>query len=178
MIVKIGTISAGYGVVSKIHPNGHTGIDYAVPLHTPLHAPYDGIVTAVRDYGNHSLGKAVFVQKEDGTLYVLGHLSDIKVKIGQKIQHGDLLGLSGSTGRSTGPHLHYGEFGTNGMPIDPGYVPFDSFQPVGLFERWTTEAMVSGIETFVDIVIMFLPEIVTIGFILLGFKLMLSPLWK
>jgi murein DD-endopeptidase MepM/ murein hydrolase activator NlpD len=128
MIIKIGTVSAGYGVISNVHPTGHTGIDYAVPLFTKLYAPYAGIVSSVRDYGDSSLGKSVFVTKADGTQYVLGHCSFIKVKVGQIINHGDLLALSGSTGRSTGPHVHYGEFLANGMPVDPGNITFAAFQ--------------------------------------------------
>ena len=193
------TISAGYGVVSKIHPTGHTGIDYAVPLGTPLHAPYDGIVTAVRDYGSSSLGKSVFVQKADGTLYTLGHLSDIKVKIGQKVAHGDLLAFSGSTGRSTGPHLHYGEFTSTGQPIDPGDLPFDAFTPYPgwtqhfrplleanerFFQNWFSdqpqnyEAFPIIVEKFVDLFIFLLPELIAIGMIYYGFKIMLAPLFK
>jgi murein DD-endopeptidase MepM/ murein hydrolase activator NlpD len=123
-----GTITSGFGSLDEVHTSPHTGIDFAVPEGTELEAPLDGVVSMVKDYGDASLGKAVFVKMEDGQQYVLGHLSEIKVEIGDRLQAGDLIGLSGNTGLSTGPHLHFGVYDTNGLPTDPGNVMFEAFQ--------------------------------------------------
>lgn len=122
-----GDITAGYHSIDSAHATPHTGIDFAVPTGTEIHAPLDGVVSAVRDYGHTNLGKSVFVQTPDGQQYAVGHLSEIDVTKGQEIHHGDLLGLSGNTGHSTGPHLHFGVYDTQGHPIDPGNVTFDAF---------------------------------------------------
>lgn len=123
----IGTVTSEYGAMESFRTAPHTGIDYACPEGTELHAPVDGIVSAVKDYGDVGLGKAVFVKMEDGQQYVLGHLSEIKVEVGDVVKTGDLLALSGNTGNSTGPHLHFGAFDVNGNPIDPGNIPWDVF---------------------------------------------------
>lgn len=125
--INFGKITAGYGSVDSVHQTPHTGIDFCVPQGTPLHAPVDGIISRIADYGNANLGKAVFVKTKDGSQYVLGHLSDIKVQVGQRIHHGDLLAMSGSSGRSTGPHLHFGVYDPSGLPVDPGKIDFSAF---------------------------------------------------
>lgn len=130
-IVNFGKITAGYGEINSIHKTPHTGIDFNAPANTPLHAPIDGIVSRVADYGDASLGKAVFIQMKDGSQYVLGHLSEIKVKVGQHVHHGDLIALSGSSGRSTAPHLHFGMFDPSGTPVNPGNIDFSAFTTGG-----------------------------------------------
>jgi hypothetical protein len=127
ILIKIGTVSAGYGVISNVHKTPHTGIDFAVPMGTPINAPLDGVVSRIADYGNSSLGKAIFVNTHGGKQYVIGHLSEIKVKAGQLVHQGDLLALSGSSGNSTGPHLHFGMFNALGQPMSPGNISFDAF---------------------------------------------------
>ncbi|QKE56551.1 peptidoglycan metallopeptidase [Bacillus phage YungSlug] len=126
----VGTITSKFGSMESFRTHSHTGIDYACPDGTPLYAPYDGVVTSVRDYGGESLGKAVFVKMEDGKQYTLGHLSNVDVKVGDKVSHGDLLAHSGNTGHSTGSHLHFGMFDSKGQTIDPGNIDFNSFQPI------------------------------------------------
>lgn len=117
--VPIGYITAPYGDVNSVHLEPHKGIDLYCPIGTELHAPLDGIVNRVVDYGNSSLGKAIFVKLNDGRQFVFGHLSEFKVHAGQVIHKGDLLGISGSTGRSTGGHLHFGAFDKYGHFINP-----------------------------------------------------------
>lgn len=174
MIVNIGTISAGYGVISTVHPTGHTGIDFAVPMKTAIYAPCDGIVSSIRDYGNSSLGKAVFIQKADGTQYVLGHLSKIKVKVGQVIHYGDLLCYSGNSGRSTGPHVHYGEFLANGVPIDPGNITFTAFQHHPITD-WMANVAIGWI---VDVITSIIsnPQFLTLAIVLFSLWFMVSSL--
>ncbi len=95
----------------------HTGIDLTAHTGTPVYATGDGIVVradaAARGYGNH-----IRISHGFGYMTMYAHLSKILVKPGQKVKRGELIGLVGSTGRSTGPHLHY-EVRINGKPVNP-----------------------------------------------------------
>lgn len=99
----------------------HTGIDLAMPVGTPIRAFCDGTVDKVTDYGRQNLGRGVIVRTHDGTRYIYGHLDRVEVREGQAVHPGDELGLSGNTGNSTGPHLHFGET-VNGRYVDPSDV--------------------------------------------------------
>jgi hypothetical protein len=111
-------ITSRYGDVDKLHPNGHTGIDFSLNEGTPLRSVFDGVVQKVVDYGSENIGKGVLVQFSDGTTGIYGHMSRIMVKEGQRVTEGQTLGLSGNSGFSTGPHLHFG-LKENGHFIDP-----------------------------------------------------------
>lgn len=114
----LGTITAPYHSIDKVHITPHTGIDYAIPTGTEIHAPLEGIVSRIVD--NHpKLGKVVFIQLDNGYQYLVGHLSQINVHINETIKIGDTIGLSGSTGASTAPHLHFGAINQLGQFIDP-----------------------------------------------------------
>lgn len=94
----------------------HQGQDITVPSGTPIYAPADGIVKRayyVGGFGNH-----IKLDHGDGYTSLFAHLSKIKVKYGQKVKRGDIIGLSGNTGRSTAPHLHY-EIHYYGSPQNP-----------------------------------------------------------
>lgn len=112
-------ITAGYGSIDSAHPTPHTGVDVALPIGSPLYAPEGGFVSRIADYGDSSLGKAVFVRTKTGHQYIFGHLSDVKVHEGERIHAGDLLALSGNTGNSTGPHVHLGLVDKAGAFVDP-----------------------------------------------------------
>lgn len=112
-------ITAWYGQTDSAHKTPHTGIDIAAPVGTELHAPVDGTVSRIADYGDHSLGKAIFVKTDNGYQYVVGHLSKIKVHVNQHIESGDVIALTGNTGNSTGPHVHLGAFDTHGHFMNP-----------------------------------------------------------
>jgi len=102
-------ITTKYGVSDSLHHTGHTGVDLAMPIGTEIHSPIDGTVITVRDLGNWNAGKYIKVRTEDGnTDLIFGHLSEFKVKVGDRVDKGDLIALSGNTGHSTGPHLHLG----------------------------------------------------------------------
>ncbi|MBN2188271.1 MAG: M23 family metallopeptidase [Chitinispirillaceae bacterium] len=95
----------------------HRGIDLANSIGTPIYASADGIVRFIgtRD----GFGKVVRIRHEATCLETIyGHLDSFKVKAGEKVKRGDLIGLMGNTGRSTGPHLHY-EVRDRGRSIDP-----------------------------------------------------------
>ncbi len=98
------------------HSENHQGIDIAVPRGTPVHAPGEGVVTHAAWKGDY--GKMVELDHGTGYTTRFGHLSQIDVEVGDRVMKGQIIGLVGSTGRSTGPHLHY-EVRMHGTPINP-----------------------------------------------------------
>jgi len=82
----------------------HQGLDFAVPPGTEVHAINSGIVTLARPMFFE--GDCVVIDHGQGLLSLYLHLSDFKVKEGQQVRSGDLIALSGGTGRASGPHLH------------------------------------------------------------------------
>ena len=98
----------------------HQGIDASAPRGREVIATADGIITRAGWYGR--LGKAVVMSHGYGTTTFYGHLSRTNVEPGQQVKRGDVIGFVGSTGRSTGSHLHY-EVRVDGKPVDPiGYI--------------------------------------------------------
>lgn len=98
-------------------PRGHSGIDFAVPLGTPIQAADAGTVDEVQRL-TYGYGKYVLVRHHDGSESLYAHLSAIHVSAGQQVPASATIGLSGSSGNSTGPHLHF-EIRKNGKAIDP-----------------------------------------------------------
>jgi murein DD-endopeptidase MepM/ murein hydrolase activator NlpD len=94
----------------------HEGIDMAAPVGTPIHAPGDGVVTFAGRQGAY--GNLIKIEHELGVETRYGHLSRIRVKVGQRVSQGERIGDMGNTGRSTGPHLHY-EVRMKGRAVDP-----------------------------------------------------------
>lgn len=90
--------------------------DFPVPMGTPIHAWKDGIVAALNRW-NYSYGKHVRINHTDGTSSLYAHMSKILVRLGQMVGGGQVIGRVGSTGNSTGPHLH---FETMGGPYNGG----------------------------------------------------------
>ncbi|WP_337312642.1 M23 family metallopeptidase [Candidatus Aeolococcus gillhamiae] len=99
------------------YPHFHTGIDLSGPYGTPIVAAADGVVAAADlstvGYGNH-----VILAHAGGLLTLYGHLEAVLVKAGDAVKAGQVIGLLGSTGNSTGPHCHF-EVRVNGTPVDP-----------------------------------------------------------
>ena len=117
-------ISSPFGV--RVHPilgylRMHTGIDYAAPAGTPIHAPSDGIVEFRGPKGGY--GNTVILRHSDSMQTLYGHMSAFSANAapGQRVRAGDIIGFIGTTGRSTGPHLHY-EVRLNGVPVNPAGV--------------------------------------------------------
>ena len=113
-------IASGFGY--RIHPiykttKFHEGLDFSAPVGTDIYATGNGIVKVVeidsRGYGNH-----VIISHGFGYETLYGHMSQIKVRNGQKVKRGDIIGVVGSTGTSTAPHLHY-EVIKQGTKINP-----------------------------------------------------------
>lgn len=103
--------------------HAHNGIDFAMPIGTPLRAIQDGVIR-LADYGHLNAGKTIFLQTENKITFIYGHLSKFTVKNGQYVKAGDIIGYSGNTGFSTGAHLHFG-VKEGGRYTDPSpYVDF------------------------------------------------------
>lgn len=83
----------------------HDALDFAVPMGTRVGSPVTGKVV-VAGWDSGGFGNSVRIQADNGAYWILGHLSGLNVRRGQRINAGQLIGLSGSSGRSTGPHLH------------------------------------------------------------------------
>lgn len=104
--------------------SSHSGQDFAVPTGTSVHSVYDG--TVVKAGGNGAgdgpaYGNAVVIEHTDGTYTQYAHLSEVQVSIGDEVEAGDQIALSGNTGNSSGPHLHF-EVRTTadfGSAVDP-----------------------------------------------------------
>jgi murein DD-endopeptidase MepM/ murein hydrolase activator NlpD len=94
----------------------HAGIDLSVPTGTPVQAAQEGIVVFAGYNGAY--GKAVKLDHQNGFSTLYAHNSRILVHVGQSVKVGQVICLSGSTGRSTGPHLHF-EVHKDGWPVDP-----------------------------------------------------------
>lgn len=101
---------------------GHGGMDLAVPTGTPIRAALPGTVT-VSKYNAGGYGYYVMIDHGNGLATLYGHCSKLLAKVGQNVQAGEIIALSGSTGRSTGPHLHF-EARVNGERTNPrAYLP-------------------------------------------------------
>jgi LysM repeat protein len=94
----------------------HKGIDINLNIGNPIVASFSGIVRMARFYGN--FGNVVIIRHWGGLETVYAHLSKLKIKAGQKVEAGQVIGLGGNTGRSSGPHLHF-EIRYLGQPINP-----------------------------------------------------------
>jgi murein DD-endopeptidase MepM/ murein hydrolase activator NlpD len=109
------------GLGMRQHPilhtqRAHTGVDYAAPTGTPVMSVADGVVSESSYQGAY--GNMVVIQHNANQSTVYAHLSRMNVRKGQTIKQGETVGAVGSTGLSTGPHLHF-EFRINGRHVDP-----------------------------------------------------------
>ena len=123
-------IASGFGY--RIDPvyktvKFHAGLDFSAPSGTPIYSTGDGVVeeASLSDvgYGNH-----VVISHGYGYKTLYGHMLRTRVKAGQSVKRGDVVGWVGSTGKSTGPHCHY-EVMKNGEKVDPVYFFFNDLSP-------------------------------------------------
>lgn len=115
-------IASGFGMrIDPVYgtPKMHKGLDFTAPQGTPIYATGNGVVTtsgySAEGYGNH-----VEINHGYGYETLYGHMIKIKVRNGQRVKRGEVIGWVGSTGKSTGPHCHY-EVHVNGGEVDPVY---------------------------------------------------------
>jgi murein DD-endopeptidase MepM/ murein hydrolase activator NlpD len=118
VVAKI-TSKFGYRTDPKTgKPNEfHNGVDLAVPTGTPIKSPMNGIVETVNSGG--AGGNELIVKHSNGYKTGYAHLTKTMVKKGDKIQQGQVIALSGNTGKSTGPHLHFTLTDPSGAKVDP-----------------------------------------------------------
>jgi murein DD-endopeptidase MepM/ murein hydrolase activator NlpD len=95
----------------------HTGLDFAAPSGTPIYAVANGVVTSVGYDGAY--GNKTVITLEDGTELWFCHQTSVNVSVGQEVHAGDTIGSVGSTGNTTGPHLHLEVRPGAGDPVDP-----------------------------------------------------------
>ena len=123
-------LTASYGM--RIHPffktlASHQGVDYTVPEGTRVFATADGRVSEVA-LRNSTSGQTLVIDHGNGYTTSYSHLSKVYVKRGATVRRGDIVALSGNTGLSLAPHLHY-EVRYNGMRVDPIHYFFMELTP-------------------------------------------------
>ena len=111
-----GAPMASYTYISCYYGNGHTGVDFAAPAGTHIYAWKDGKITTASWCGSY--GNFVIVQHNDGTTSRYAHLSGYACSVGQTVSKGQIIGYVGTTGNSTGNHLHF-EIQVNGRFVNP-----------------------------------------------------------
>src|SRR5690625_3501379 len=112
-----GRVTSGFGASRGRYP--HAGIDFAVPVGTPIVAALAGtVLRAAWNAVTGRTGMGILLGHPGGRNTYYGHLSRFMVSPGDQVAQGQVIGLSGNTGRSTGPHLHF-ETWTGGKPVDP-----------------------------------------------------------
>ncbi|MCB0894499.1 MAG: M23 family metallopeptidase [Nocardioidaceae bacterium] len=110
-------LTATFGQSSGLWSHYHTGLDFAAPSGTPIHAVANGVVTSVGYDGAY--GNKTVMTLDDGTEIWYCHQTSYEVTVGQEVHAGDEIGLVGSTGNTTGPHLHLEVRPGAGDPVDP-----------------------------------------------------------
>jgi murein DD-endopeptidase MepM/ murein hydrolase activator NlpD len=122
MPVEGSSLTSSYGM--RVHPvlggrRAHKGVDLAMPVGTPVYATADGVIGRADWFSSYGLYVAIEHGGNIQTRY--GHMSRLNVAAGQQVHKGDIIGYVGTTGRSTGPHLHY-EVRIAGVAVNP--VPY------------------------------------------------------
>jgi hypothetical protein len=141
-------LTGKFGELSPVRDwQPHSGIDLALPENTTLRSIADGVVDRVYD-GTGLIGKGLSVQMPDGTRAIYGHMNEVKAHVGDHLNAGDIVGLSGNTGNSTGPHLHFGLKDANGSVLDPtpyvdklASISGEHIGPLGKVFAWGTESI-------------------------------------
>ena len=105
------------GFINNVY-NFHNGIDVRASIGAQVKAAYDGVVSGVGNNEKYAYGKWITINHQNGLTTLYGHLSLQKVSVGQKISRGEVIGYSGNTGYSTGPHLHFSVYATNTFKIE------------------------------------------------------------
>jgi murein DD-endopeptidase MepM/ murein hydrolase activator NlpD len=123
-------IASGFGYrIDPVYKTSkfHAGLDFAAPQGTPIYATANGTIEVAGNSGN-GYGNHVVINNGYGYSTLFGHMFRVKVRVGQKIKRGEIIGWVGSTGKSTGPHCHY-EVHRNGDAVDPVYYFYNDITP-------------------------------------------------
>lgn len=115
----------------------HPGLDFSAPTGTPIYATSDGVVQTA-GFNTDGYGNKVVINHGYGFQTLYAHMVRVKAKAGQSVKRGEVIGYVGSTGKSTGPHLHY-EVIKRGAKVDPVYYFFNDLTPAQ-FDRLLKEA--------------------------------------
>lgn len=110
-------LTAHFGASSSLWSRNHTGLDFAAPSGTPVMSVTNGVVTSTGYEGAY--GNQIVITTDDGTEIWYCHLNSFEVSVGDTVTSGQVIGTVGSTGNSTGPHLHLEVRPGAGDPIDP-----------------------------------------------------------
>lgn len=123
-------IASGFGMrIDPVYGTAkmHKGLDFTAPQGTPIYATGDGTIEVAGQTGD-GFGDHVVINHGYGYETLYGHMYKVKVRVGQKIKRGEVIGWVGSTGKSTGPHCHY-EVHINGQEVDPVYFFYNDLTP-------------------------------------------------
>ena len=115
----------------------HAGLDFSAPIGTPIYATSDGVVQ-IAGFSTDGYGNKVVINHGYGFQTLYAHMVRVKAKTGQSVKRGEVIGYVGSTGKSTGAHLHY-EVIKRGAKVDPVYYFFNDLTPAQ-FDRLLKEA--------------------------------------
>ena len=127
---NLSRVASGFGY--RIDPvyktvKFHGGLDFAAPQGTPIYATAAGVVRVAGNQGN-GYGNHVVINHGYGYETLYGHMFRVNVRPGKTVKRGEIIGYVGSTGKSTGPHVHY-EVHKNGRPLDPVYFFYNDLTP-------------------------------------------------
>ncbi|HPH38171.1 MAG TPA: M23 family metallopeptidase, partial [Sediminibacterium sp.] len=123
-------VSSGFGYrIDPVYKDRrlHPGLDFTAPVGTPIYAAADGVVKDA-GFNTGGYGNRVVVNHGFGYETLYAHMVRIKARVGTKVKRGEVIGYVGSTGKSTGPHLHY-EVHKNGIQLDPIYFFYNDLTP-------------------------------------------------
>lgn len=125
------------GFVNDVY-NFHNGVDLRAAIGTPIRAAADGIISGVGDDGKYAYGKWITINHQNGLTTLYGHFSVQRVSVGRQIKGGEVIGYSGNTGFTTGPHLHFTVYATNTFRVESrwcGLLPIGgSINPLNYLE--------------------------------------------
>jgi murein DD-endopeptidase MepM/ murein hydrolase activator NlpD len=127
---NLNRVSSGFGYrIDPVYKDRrlHPGLDFTAPVGTPIYAAADGVVKDA-GFNTGGYGNRVVVNHGFGYETLYAHMVRIKARVGTKVKRGEVVGYVGSTGKSTGPHLHY-EVHKNGTQLDPIYFFYNDLTP-------------------------------------------------
>ncbi len=127
---NLNRVASGFGYrIDPIYKDRrlHAGLDFTAPIGTPIYAAADGVIKDA-GFNTGGYGNRVVINHGFGYETLYAHMVRIKARVGTRVKRGEVIGYVGSTGKSTGPHLHY-EVHKNGTQLDPIYYFYNDLTP-------------------------------------------------